>query len=385
MPPWIRGADSRTRLRWIIHSRESTVYHRFAAFTAATAAVCLLSAGAASARDQVKIAGSSTVFPYAKIVVENFTKANPSFKAPIVESGGSGAGIKQFCDGVGEDKIDIANASRRIKKTEQETCAKNGVADIVEVKFGYDGIVFASDGKGPSFAFEPKDLFLALGAEVPVAGKLVANPNKTWKDVNKDLPAWEIVTYIPGEKHGTREVFEEKLLVAGCKAAGADKLIEENLKAAGTAEDKLHGAVDKACAKVRKDDGGRHAVDIDGDYTETLARLQSNKQAVGVFGLAFYENNTDKLKVATVSGVKPPVEPIAEGKYPVSRPLFFYVKKAHIGVIPGLKEYAEFFVSDKIIGEDGPLAQYGLVPLPEKEANETRETVKTLKTLSPAS
>jgi phosphate transport system substrate-binding protein len=361
------------------------VNYRLAAFVAATAAAGLLSAGSASARDQVKIAGSSTVFPYAKIVAENFAKANSTHKAPVVESGGSGAGIKQFCDGVGEDKIDIANSSRPMKKTEQETCAKNGVTDIVQVKFGYDGIVFASDVKGPSFAFELKDLFLALAPETPVNGKLVANPNKTWKQVNAAFPDWEVVAYIPGEKHGTREVFEEKVLAAGCKASGAEKLIEEKLKAEGTAEDKLKQATEKACVRVRKDDGGKHAVDIDGDYTETLARLQSNKQALGVFGLSFYENNTDKLKVATMNGVTPSVETIADAKYPVSRPLFFYVKKAHVGVIPGLKEYAEFFVSDKMIGEDGPLAQYGLVPLPEKEAKETRETVKNLKTMGPLS
>jgi phosphate transport system substrate-binding protein len=361
------------------------VYQRLATLVAATAAAALIAAGSASARDQVKIAGSSTVFPYAKIVAENFAKANSKLKAPVVESGGSGAGIKQFCDGVGEDKIDIANSSRRIKKSEQETCAKNGVADIVEVKFGYDGIVFASDVKGPSFAFEPKDVFLALAPEVPVDGKLAANPNKTWKQVNAAFPDWDIVAYVPGEKHGTREVFETKVLVAGCKASGADKLIEEKLKAGGTPAEKLAEATEKSCAKVRKDDGGKHAVDIDGDYTETLARLQSNKQSVGVFGLSFYENNTDKLKVATVSGVAPSVETIASGKYPVSRPLFFYVKKAHVGVIPGLKEYAEFFVSDKMIGEDGPLAQYGLVPLPENEAKETRDTVKDLKPLGPLS
>ncbi len=358
--------------------------HRLVAFVATAAAVGLF-AGAASARDQVKIAGSSTVFPYAKIVAENFAKANAGLKAPVVESGGSGAGIKQFCEGVGEDKIDIANSSRRIKKGEQETCAKNGVADIVEVKFGYDGIVFASDVKGPTFAFEPKDWFLAIGAEVPVNGALAANPHKTWKEVNPAFPEWDIVSYIPGEKHGTREVFETKVLVTGCKAAGADKLIEEKLKASGTPAEKLAEATDKACAKVRKDDGGKHAVDIDGDYTETLARLQSNKQSIGVFGLSFFENNTDKLKVATVSSITPSVETIAAGKYPVSRPLFFYVKKAHVGVIPGLKEYAEFFVSEKIIGEDGPLAAYGLVPLPEAEAKDTRETVKTLKVLGPLS
>ncbi len=266
--PYDLSAPTPDRRRLVSYSKESTVNYRLAAFVAATAAAGLLTAGSASARDQVKIAGSSTVFPYAKIVAENFAKANSTLKAPVVESGGSGAGIKQFCDGVGEDKIDIANSSRRIKKSEQETCAKNGVADIVEVKFGYDGIVFASDVKGPSFAFEPKDWFLAIGAEVPVNGALAANPNKTWKQVNPNFPDWDIVAYIPGEKHGTREVFETKVLVAGCKAAGADKLIEEKLKASGTPADKLGEATEKACAKVRKDDGGKHAVDIDGDYTE---------------------------------------------------------------------------------------------------------------------
>jgi phosphate transport system substrate-binding protein len=373
--------------KWIdFKLRESTVNHRLATLVGvATSAACVFAASSAFARDQVKIAGSSTVFPYAKIVAENFSKVNTKFKSPVVESGGSGAGIKQFCDGVGEDKIDIANSSRRIKKSEQETCAKNGVADVVEVKFGYDGIVFASEVKGPSFAFEPKDWFLAIGAEVPVNGALAANPNKTWNEVNPAFTDWDIASYIPGEKHGTREVFETKVLVAGCKAVGADKLFEERLKASGTPSDKLADAVEKSCARVRKDDGGKHAIDIDGDYTETLARLASNKQAIGVFGLSFYENNTDKLKVGTVSGVTPSVETIASSQYPVSRPLFFYIKKAHVSIIPGLKEYSEFFVSDKMIGEDGPLAQYGLVPLPKNEAQETRDTVKNMKTMGPLS
>jgi phosphate transport system substrate-binding protein len=180
--------------------------------------------------------------------------------------------------------------------------------------------------------------YLALAPKIVVDGKLVDNPNKTWKDVNPNFPAWEIAAYIPGEKHGTREVFEEKVLEAGCEATGAMKA----MMAAGM--DKK--AAGKECLKVRKD--GK-AVDIDGDYTETLARLQSNPQGIGVFGLSFYENNTDKLRVATMSGISPSVETVASGEYPVSRPLFFYVKKAHIGTIPGLKEYAEFFVSERMM------------------------------------
>jgi phosphate transport system substrate-binding protein len=353
--------------------REMSVTHGSKAFAAMLAATGLLaSAGAAlAARDQVKIAGSSTVLPYANIVAEQFGKTFSKMKTPIVESGGSSAGLKQFCAGLGEANIDIANASRPIKSSEREECAKNGVTDIVEIKFGYDGIVFASDAKGPSFVFTPKDWYLALASELPGAdGKLAANANKTWKQVNGTLADWPIAAFIPGEKHGTREVFEEKLLLIGCKEAGA----LESMKKGGMDEK----AADKACIKVRKDGA---AVDIDGDYTETLARLQSNKQGIGVFGLSFYENNTDKLKVATISGVAPSVETVANGKYPVSRPLFFYVKKAHVGVIPGLKEYVEFFTSDRIIGAKGPLAAYGLVPLPDPERKAVQELVKDGKTM----
>ena len=339
---------------------------------AVAAAGCIVSANAAlAARDQVKIAGSSTVLPYANIVAEQFGKTFNKLKTPIVESGGSSAGLKQFCAGLGETGIDIANSSRPIRPAEREECAKNGVTDVVEVKFGYDGIVFASDAKGPSFAFEPKDWYLALAAEIPGAdGKLAANTNKTWKQVNAAFPEWAIAAYIPGEKHGTREVFEEKTLHAGCVKAGAHEAMVKG------GMDKA--AADKACIKVRKDGV---AVDIDGDYTETLARLQSNKQGMGVFGLSFYENNTDKLKVATMGGISPSVETVATGKYPVSRPLFFYVKKAHLGVIPGLKEYVEFFTSDRMIGAKGPLASYGLVPLPDSERKSVQELVKDGKTM----
>jgi phosphate transport system substrate-binding protein len=353
---------------------------QFVALTAVAALAGAVASAPAYARDEIKVAGSSTVLPYAKIVAEDFQKAG-KFKV-VVESGGSGAGINQFCKGVGPEFIDIANSSRKIKAEEVEACKKAGVNDIVEIRFGYDGIVFASDAKGPDFKFTPKDWYLALAAEVPVGGAIAANPSKTWKDVNPAFPEWEIAAYIPGEKHGTREVFEEKVLVDGCKAVGADKLFEAKAKADGKSEADAKKAADSGCKKVRKDNGGKHAVDIDGDYTETLARLQSNKTGVGVFGLAFYENNTDKLRVATVNDIKPSVESIAAGKYPVSRPLFFYVKKAHLGVIPGLKEYVEFFTADKMIGEDGPLADYGLVPLPKAEADKLREQVKDMKTLS---
>lgn len=316
--------------------------------------------GAAVARDQVQISGSSTVLPYAKIVAETFGETFPKFKTPVVESGGTGAGLKEFCKGVGPETIDIANASRPINKSETEACKAAGVTEIQEVKFGYDGIVFAVDASNKDLALVPADLYKALAAEVVVDGKLVANPYKKWSDVNKSLPDADIMAFIPGEKHGTREVFETNVLQQGCKDTGALDVI----KAAVGEKD-----APKKCIAVRKD--GK-AVDIDGDYTETLARIAANKTAIGVFGLSFYENNADKLKVATISGVKPSVETVATGKYPVSRPLFFYVKKAHLGVIPGMKEYVDFFLSEQMIGNDGPLANYGLVPAPDKEREEFR-------------
>jgi phosphate transport system substrate-binding protein len=190
-------------------------------------------------------------------------------------------------------------------------------------------------------------------------GEMVTNPNTTWADVNADLPAEEILAFIPGTKHGTREVFEEKVLLQGCEDTGAMAAMEEM----GMDED----SIEEACMNVR-DDGA--SVDIDGDYTETLARVDANANGIGVFGLAFYENNTDVLKVATMGGVAPSTESIASGEYPVSRPLYFYVKAAHIGVIPGLKEYAQFFMADEIAGPDGPLAQYGLVADPELAATQ---------------
>ena len=331
----------------------------FVKLTASTLAIAAVSATAAAARDQVQIAGSSTVLPYASIVAEAFGE-NFDFPTPVVESGGSSAGLKRFCEGVGENTIDIANASRQIKDKELATCAENGVTDIIEVKIGYDGIVFASDVNGAPFEFTPADWYKALAAEVVVDGKLVANSAKTWADVNPAFPAQPIQAFIPGTKHGTREVFEEKVILAGCEATGD---FEAKLAAAAGDDEKAkEKAAEKACMALRTDG---LSVDIDGDYTETLARIESNKDGIGVFGLAFYENNTDKLQVATMSGVVPSTESIATGEYPVSRPLYFYIKKAHIGVIPGIKEYAEFFVSDELAGPDGPLAEYGLVSDPE--------------------
>jgi phosphate transport system substrate-binding protein len=331
----------------------------FVKLTVSALAIATVSATTAAARDQVQVAGSSTVLPYASIVAEAFGE-NFDFPTPVVESGGSSAGLKRFCEGVGENTIDVANSSRRIKKNEIKACAEAGVSDIIEVRIGYDGIVFASDVQGNSFEFTPVQWYNAISRQVVMDGKLVDNPYTMWNEVDPALPAQEIQAYVPGTKHGTREVFEDKVILAGCEETGD---FEVYLAAAeGDTETARKKAAEKACIALRTD--GK-SVDIDGDYTETLARIESNKDGIGVFGLAFYENNTDKLQVATMSGIVPSTEAIATGEYPVSRPLFFYVKKAHIGVIPGLKEYAEFFVADEVAGPDGPMAEYGLVSDPE--------------------
>ena len=338
----------------------------FAKLTVSALAIAAVSATAAAARENVHAAGSSTVLPYATIVAEAFGE-NFEFPTPVVESGGSGAGRKKLCEGVGPNTIDIANSSSRIKQSDIDNCAANGVAEIMEVRIGYDGIVFASDINGPEFKFTPEDWYRALAAELPVDGKMVANQNTRWSTVRAGFPQQDILAFIPGTKHGTREVFDEKVMIDGCKKSGAyDEIVKINGgdKAAAT----------KTCMAIRTD--GR-SVDIDGDYTETLARVDANKNGIGVFGLAFYSNNTDKLRVATMDGVVPTVEAIAKGEYPVSRPLYFYVKKAHLGVIPGLKEFISFFVSDDMAGPDGPLALYGLVSDPELAATQAMVEAET--------
>ena len=334
------------------------------AFVALTSA---LTVGAAEARD-IQVMGSSTVLPYAQIVVENFQKEYPNFKVAL-SGGGSSGGLKAFCEGLGEGTIDIANASRSIKDKEVTACADAGVSEIIEARFGYDGIVLAystaqmeADNGDPALNVTPKDVYLMAAEKIAAAGQIVDNPYQTMSDVAETLPAWPIKLWIPGEKHGTREVFEKKVLVAGCKEAG----VFDQYKAQGM--DKK--AAEKECIKVRKD--GK-VVDIDGDYTETLQRLNQNKKSIGVFGLSFRESNSDVLSAATINGIEATEASVASGEYPVSRPLFFYIKKQHLGVIPGLQEYVEFFLSEDMIGPGSPLNDYGLVPAPDAERDEVRD------------
>ena len=324
--------------------------NKLAAFATASGFAVAMATSVA-ARDQVHIAGSSTVLPYASIVAEAFGE-NFDYPTPIVEGGGSGAGRKRLCEGVGLNTIDIANSSSLMKDAQWETCQAT-VGKVSEVRIGYDGIVFASRNETEGFEdLTPMHVYLALHA---------SSKAMNWKDVDPSFPDRAIKAFIPGTKHGTREVFETKVMLAGCKAAGSYDYFFNNV----TGGDKK--ATEKECFKVRTDGV---SVDIDGDYTETLASLEANKNGIGVFGLSFLLNNTDTIYAARMNGVTPSTETIASGVYPVSRPLQFYVKHAHLDQVAGLKEYIEFFVSDEIAGPDGPLAEYGLVSDPELAATQ---------------
>lgn len=320
------------------------------------ASTLLATASMAQARDNVHVVGSSTVLPFAVIAAESFGE-NFEFVTPVVEGGGTGAGIKRFCESNDEESVDIVNASRAMKDEEKADCAAAGVTDITEVKLGYDGIVFASDIGAQPFALTPAMVYLAINENSVIP---------SWDIVDASLPAQKISMLIPGTKHGTREVFDIKVLIQGCKDTG---MYEEILARVGDAKE-----AEKECASIRTDG---FVVEIDGDYTETLSRMKTDPSAVGVFGLSFYENNSDVLHVATMNGIEPSVQTIADGSYPVSRPLFFYVKNSHVATVPGLIDFVNYFVSDGVAGPGGMLEEYGLVPDPELSA--TQEAVLAIK------
>lgn len=316
-------------------------------------------AGAAEARDQIRIVGSSTVFPFATVVAEQFGKTT-EFKTPVIESTGSGGGIKLFCAGTGIEHPDITNASRAIKESELEMCAENGVDQISEVKIGFDGIVIANAKSGPEVDFTKRDLWLALAKRIPVDGKLVENPYRNWSDVNPDLPNVAIEVLGPPPTSGTRDAFAELVMEAGCE------------EVAGAKEAGLEG---KACMEIREDGAYIEAGENDNLIVQ---KLDANPNAFGIFGYSFLDQNQDKIKGATIGGVEPSFDNIASGEYGVSRPLFFYVKNAHVGTIPGLKEYVAEFVSDKASGEFGYLTDKGLIPLPQEQFEEMQEQAMSL-------
>jgi phosphate transport system substrate-binding protein len=340
------------------------------------AASSLLVSGAATAqaaRDYVSIVGSSTVFPFSSVVAEHFGKSNPKFKTPKVESTGTGGGFKVFCGGIGAQYPDIANASRPVKPAEVELCAKNGVADITEIKIGYDGILIAEKKGSPAYALTRKDLFMALAKEVPDPknpNAFIPNPYKRWDEVDPNLPKIAINVFGPAPNHGTRDAFAELALDPGCQAFPSIKALKEK------SEDEYK----KICTQIREDGAW---TDVSEDYALVMGKLASNPHALGVFTFSYLDQNREKLTAATVDGSTISVETIASGAYPLSRPLFFYVKKAHVGVIPGIKEFIAEFTSDKAMGPDGYLVDRGLIPLHGPEAKKVHEVAATLPSLHP--
>jgi phosphate transport system substrate-binding protein len=334
--------------------------------------VCAMSTTtqAQSARDSITIVGSSTVYPFTTTVAEQFGRGG-KFKTPKVESTGTGGGIKLFCNGVGPQFPDVANASRRIRPAELATCAKNGVKDVVEVKVGYDGIVLAENKTGASLNVTRKDIYLALAKNVPDPANpmsLIPNPYTTWKDVNPKLPATKIEVLGPPPTSGTRDSFVELYLEAGCRNyAWLDALRTQD-----------EPRFKRACDTVREDGAYVEAGENDNLIVQ---KLTANKDAIGIFGYSFLEENLDKLKGAVVDGVSPTYDTVASGKYPASRPLFIYVKKAHVGVIPGLPEFVAEYTSEKALGEEGYLADKGLIPPLKNEIGKIRDDAKSLKPL----
>ncbi len=337
-------------------------------FFAASFAAIVLSAGTAQARDQIRIVGSSTVYPFTTAVAEQFGKTS-GMKTPVVESTGTGGGLKLFCAGIGEDHPDFANASRAIKKSEFEACAKNGVSDIVEIKIGFDGLTVANAKAGPDLDLSKQQLFLALAKDVPDKdGKLVPNPYKTWNEIDPSLPAEKIEVLGPPTTSGTRDSFAELVMEHGASSI-------DSLKALKKSDAK---AFEKVWKTMRED--GPY-IDAGENDNLIVQKLEANPQAIGIFGYSFLEENMNKIKGAKIDGKSPTYESIASGEYTVSRPLFIYAKKQHVGMVPGIAEFVAEYVSDKAIGEDGYLADKGLVALPKEEAEKTRAAAKDMQTI----
>lgn len=365
-------------------------------------AVAGLAPAQAANRDSINVVGSSTVYPFATVVAERFGRSS-SFKAPKIESTGTGGGLKLFCSGVGANTPDITNASRRIKQGEYDDCQANGVADIVEVLVGYDGIAIANAITAPQFELSLKDIYLALAKDIPGRdGKLAPNNNMTWQDVNPALPATRIEVLGPPPTSGTRDAFVELAMQGGAKAiadlkylSGLDAGQADEIKATMAKLGMPPGMYDALAEQKGKAPKGEdvfttvaHAIREDGAFIEAgendnliVQKLEANPNALGVFGYSFLEENGDKVQGSRVDGIVPDFETIASGEYPVSRPLYFYIKGAHVGKIPGIQEYAIEFTSDKAMGEDGYLTERGLIPLDDEERKAVQTAVRSLKPL----
>lgn len=316
-------------------------------FTFTLAAAAIVAAGAAEARDQIRVVGSSTVFPFSTAVAETFGKTT-DFKTPVVESTGSGGGLKLFCAGVGVDHPDITNASRRIKAKEIKLCAENGV-EATEVKVGYDGIVVSNAKNAPAFSLTREQIVTALAEQGP-------KPTK-WSEIDPSLPDIKIEILGPPPSSGTRDAFEELVMEEGCEGAGIE------------------------CDGISIREDGAYIESGENDNL-IVSKLEANPNALGIFGFSFLDQNSDKLKGSMVDGTEPTFEAIASGDYPVSRSLFFYVKKAHVDVIPGMMEFVSEFISDEANGQEGYLVDKGLIPLPEDEHKSIAKDVMSLKTVT---
>jgi phosphate transport system substrate-binding protein len=322
-------------------------------------AMCLICAAHASAqttRDFISIVGSSTVYPFATVVAETFGKTT-RFKTPKVEATGTGGGFKLFCGGIGARYPDIANSSRAIKQSEIDACAANGVHEIIEVKIGYDGIAIGSSRKANRLALNRKDLYLALAKNIPDpqgSENLIANPHKTWRAVNPDLPNLAIEVLGPPPTSGTRDAFVELAMEGGCMQFDWIAALKKN-------DEQQYKSV---CHTIREDGAYIEAGENDNLIVQ---KLETNPSALGIFGFSFLDQNADKVQGAAVDGVMPTFESIADGSYPISRPLFLYIKKAHVGMIPGIAEFLHELSSDKAWGDEGYLADKGLIPMPEEE------------------
>jgi len=321
----------------------NTVAFIFAASSVLALAAC--GGQQTASRDQIRVVGSSTVYPFAKVVAADFAKNNSQFKSPIIETNGTGGGMKLFCGGVGPQFPDIEDASRRMEPDEFKTCQANNVKDVVEIQVGIDGIAFADNKSGPELALTPVDVYKAIAANP--FGK--PNTTKTWKDVNPKFPAVPIMVYGPATISGTRDALKELILQKGCETDPATKALKD------TDKEKFS----KICGDLRTD--GAYA-DTSDNYNLIVQKLGTNPQAVGIFGYSYLESNADKLKGLTMNGVMPTYDSIADFSYPGARPLFIYVKKAHVGAIPGLKEFLATWMADW--GKDGPLAKQGLIVMP---------------------
>ena len=335
----------------------------------ALVAAGMLFAGQAEARDQIRIVGSSTVYPFTTTVAEQFGKT-AGMKTPVVESTGTGGGMKLFCAGVGVNHPDVTNASRRMKKNEFEQCQANGVKDIVELNVGFDGLTVAQAKQGAPVKLTLAQLLLALAKEVPGPdGKLIPNPNKSWSDIDKSLPNIKIEVLGPPPTSGTRDSLHELMLEKGAEQFPALKALKTSDKAAF-----------KKVWKTIRDDG--HYVEAGENDNVIVQKLEANKNAFGVFGYSFLDENSAKLRGVALEGADPNYENIASGKYKGSRPLFIYFKKQHIGVVPGIDKFAAEYVSNKALGEDGYLAKKGLVTLPKKELEQVRKDVTGMAPMS---